>query len=799
MKRYFVFLLWGLLMLPLFTFAKGETDTLGVRKLDETDTLGLGKSDVSNTSIQSKLPAKDTLGSANNSQANSQLNQQKTSPKTDSIGLVESKELEQLNLRRAKLYNLNRSSIPTASSQVEASAAPKSIVGYTNYSAQKPKKTWFKGLRVSGWARIYAFHRDMQSYYNIVPQQGLTLPVNLTIGDGYQQPMMLFRLEANPTAKTYFNYELQFDDRLKTLATTPISSDSLGHLASLYVIFRLQGAVDTRFGKFTMTAGGGANWYRLSPATLWQYQYRDDLFERYAWEPAGHDFARYNANYSTGDIPRDQRFGMQATQGFILEGKDLPLGFEAVGLYGKTQTGGGYQSYLSSTPQNFIGSRISKKISDHKIGVNYFNQYGYSGNQVQYKAVKEVGKDTFYVAANRISNLVTSLDGSFIFKNFSIYTEQGIGSYLSSTYNAGLRADAKAGINNVSRYKRNFGETMFFEITTKKGLTGIPLKFAAYRIDKDVVNLTSSTYNTSVEQAKPNSSVPDAYNIYYYDGMVTDVGQMTNNRQGLSLVGFKDFFNKLKTKFSWGMTQEIVNLAGDTRNGARAAAVNVNDTSATTKSPYSNSITFEHRLNGLTRSRFAFYERFTGPYDRLMSVFRRTYENIVITDLLVDYKKSFSTVDLELKYKLKLFGKEMILNNYANISSVQDHLAALPVVTDQAFLRIFYEEFMAFYAIHSKITLVGFLGGERVMGNKRTEEADANGKLIVDANGRPISSPNGKPINQYGYGFGTGIDYNFNSVASLHLRQRWFSHKDTNFTLDKFKGNEMTIELKIFF
>jgi opacity protein-like surface antigen len=670
----------------------------------------------------------------------------------------------------------------------------------TDFKVSKPKKTWFKNMRYSGYARLFILHRNMQQYYDIPPTQGLTLPVNLTVGDGYQQPLMLIRMEGSPSAKTAFNMELQFDHRLLTKAVAaPVISDSLGRYANIYVIFKLTGEVDTRFGKFSLTAGGGANWMRLSPFTLWGYQYRDDLFDRYPWEPEGHDFSRYNSSYAIGDIPRDQRFGMQATQGFILENQNLPGGFEAKVLYGKTQSGGGFQSYLTRTPQNVFATRLAKKLGSHTIGYNYFNQYEYTANQVAYKVIHRAN-DSVYVEDNRISQVVTTMDGRFNFENFSVYTESGIGSFLSNTYNAGLKKNAKPGVEHVSQYKRNWGETVFLEISTKRQLTYVPLTLSLYRISRHVVNNVSTVQNTSIEQAKSNAQVPDQYYTNYYDGMVTDVGMLANNRQGLNLFAFKDFFNKLKTKLSLGIAQEILNLAGDMRNGARANAIaGSNGADSLTRIPFANSITFEHRLNSVTRSRFGFYQRFTGPYKRLHSIFRHTYENIVITDTMVNYKKSFSTLQFELKYKFRLFGKEIIMTNFNNFSSVQDHWSAIPVFSNKAFLRYFYTEVMAFYAIHPKLTLVGFFGTERVLGNNRTDLADANGNLITDKKGRPVADPNGKPINETGYGFGPGLDYNFTSNASLNIRQRWFSQSDKNFIRDQFKGNEMTIEFKVFF
>ena len=674
----------------------------------------------------------------------------------------------------------------------------KHYIGKSSNTEAGGKRSFFKSMRYSGYARFYPMYRNMTSHYNIPTSyaNGLTVPVNLTADDGYQQPLMLFRFEANPTAKSFFQMELQFDNLLKRNNSLNGNTDTTGKLANLYIILQLQAGVDTKLGHFQIIAGGGVNWYRLSPSTLWQYQFRDDLFDRYPWEPEGHDFSRYNSAYTSGDIPRDQRFGKAASQGFILEGTRLPAGFDAVVIYGKAATSGGYQSYLTQNPMNMVAGRVGKTLGGHKIGWNYFNQFGYTSNTVNYKRVADGhGTDSVYVKDNYNSQEVTTLDGQFNFNNFSIFTELGMGSYLSSSYNAGLKKGVKDGVGNASTYKRKWDETLFMEITTKKGLTLIPLKVSAYRIGANVVNVNSSVYNTSVEQALPNTGVPQNYNITYYDGMVTDIGQLANNRQGINLTASKKV-NKLMVKFDMGMSQEIQNLAGDTRNGARGVNAGAN---ALGLQPYTNSITYEHRLNALSRSRFAFTQRFTGPYGRIQSIYRRTYDNVTITDTDVNYKKSFSSMDLELKYKFQLFGKELIVTNFNIYNSVQDRLSPIPMFSDKAFIRTFYEEFMAFYAFHPKVTLVGFFGMERIWGNQRTELADASGKLITDANGRPIASPNGKAVNQTGYGFGTGLDYNFHTRASLNLRYRHYTYSDKNFTLDKFSGNEIITEFKVFF
>jgi len=167
---------------------------------------------------------------------------------------------------------------------------------------------------------------------------------------------------------------------------------------------------------------------------------------------------------------------------------------------------------------------------------------------------------------------------------------------------------------------------------------------------------------------------------------------------------------------------------------------------------------------------------------------------------------------LELKYKTIVLNRPVIFVNYTQFSSVHDKLTLLPraypvtILTKEhslpdtnTFFQLFYNEFTVFYNVQRRVTLVGLFGYEAALANMRTELADTNGNLITDANGRIIYSSNGKPMHQVDFGYGIGVDYNFHDRASLHVRQRWYNHKDYNFTKDKFAGNELTVELKMFF
>ena len=73
----------------------------------------------------------------------------------------------------------------------------------------------------------------------------------------------------------------------------------------------------------------------------------------------------------------------------------------------------------------------------------------------------------------------------------------------------------------------------------------------------------------------------------------------------------------------------------------------------------------------------------------------------------------YQTLYLNMSYKLKLFGRDLIVTNFNTYNSVTDQgFNPIPTFTDKAFIRTFYEEFMAFYNIHSKVTLVGFVSFE---------------------------------------------------------------------------------------
>ena len=96
---------------------------------------------------------------------------------------------------------------------------------------------------------------------------------------------------------------------------------------------------------------------------------------------------------------------------------------------------------------------------------------------------------------------------------------------------------------------------------------------------------------------------------------------------------------------------------------------------------------------------------------------------------------------------------------------------------------------------YANITVIGVKGGDNTVkgenGGYVNQFGDAAAYLTLNVGG--LSKKVGLSS------FGLGVDYDFTSTGSLHLRHKWFGHKDANFIKDKFKGQETYLELKVFF
>jgi predicted porin len=89
----------------------------------------------------------------------------------------------------------------------------------------------------------------------------------------------------------------------------------------------------------------------------------------------------------------------------------------------------------------------------------------------------------------------------------------------------------------------------------------------------------------------------------------------------------------------------------------------------------------------------------------------------------------------------------------------------------------------AYYHFSEKWVFTNYVGVDRIIANNATK----------------LNTTTQRPKDQTGISFATGFDYYINKNTGLYIRQRWFTNSDKNFSLDRYKGMETTVELKIYF
>lgn len=590
--------------------------------------------------------------------------------------------------------------------------------------ATKNNAVLLNKISVSGFVRFLAIYRNMDTAYSDMESSHRNIsfgdyPVNLSnpVNSASSYPLLNIDIKAKPSANSTVDIGYSFIHNY-----TGRLSDSSKNVTARSNL-NLNGTLVTKAGSFRLAAGGGVLWSSISPLTVSNPEYRDVYYERLPWDWYNNSFQRYNDYYLTSNSVGSERFGNAAMQGFILSGERLPLGLGFTAIYGRSAQSVSFDRLALQYPSMLYAGRVDKQFGPVRIGVNYYNQWGYTDR------------------VNYIDDKTQVITGDIRFKKkgISFYTESGVGRVL----------------NPANTKDWGFAFVTTFDLD--KSLVKIPLQLKLYSVDINVGSLVSSSLNSNPHIISGGYGNDPLYaSAATFVNATQEVGQIANNRTGLSLK-LEKAFGRLNVNLGTAISQENQNLF--------------------------DTITIQHRVNAFSRSRFRPWYQAGGPYGTLKSVWMRTYENIYITDSVTDYKKGFNGLDLTLKYKFRIFNRALIIMNYNNYNSVQPGLSPIPQFSSKAFVKTFYEEFSMFYQLSRRYTLVGFFGVERVMANTRTR----------------LSADNGKPVDQLGTGYGFGIDYDFADNAGIYLRHRWMQHEDKNFVLDQFKGQETTIELKLFF
>ncbi|MBX9852096.1 MAG: hypothetical protein K2X86_10090 [Cytophagaceae bacterium] len=334
--------------------------------------------------------------------------------------------------------------------------------------------------------------------------------------------------------------------------------------------------------------------------------------------------------------------------------------------------------------------------------------------------------------------MIVSTDLRLRLSRFRIFTELGGGKIINPSKNS------------------SWDPAVDFRMEVDKSITKIPVYLQYYQIGLNVVSQESAVMqsNTLTPSGGYQRSWTTDNNLDL--NVLQETGMLANNRRGGSLK-MEEKFGPFKVEIGTSASQELQNV--------------------------NNIITVQHRAFSFTRSRFRPFTNNSGPYQRVSNRNRRSYERIAVTDTVVNYKKGFNTLDLTVKYLVKFLNHDLIFANNNFYGSVSDGFSPIPGFDDKPFIRTFYEEFSMFYLLTKKVVLLGSVSTERVMGNTRTV----------------LSPENNKPMDQTSMGYGVGIDYDFGDRAGLYIRHRWIRQTDKNFMLDKFRGQETQIELKVFF
>jgi len=617
-------------------------------------------------------------------------------------------------------------------------------------------------IRMGGYFRFLGYVRNFQEMYDFdVPNYySGEYPQSTTIGigTGYREPMMMLSISGKANKNVNIGTDLMLN--------SPFNGTFDNNSVAMYLGTNLYSTINTDVGKFGVHAGG-IKWYRQSKLTVWSEEgyLRHSLFERAPYDPLSKEVAdRYSKYYDKGSISQDLRFGNVAFQGVTLTGS---------GIDGPSSSTFSLQSIIGKTQHN-IGEIVSYGKDDYCTGLRINNDIGNGSNFALNYFTSITATDS--VKNNFRQFSIQSLEFNFKLKKLRFTGEGGIGSYESHIT------------------EKESGEVFVINLDIPKEYSWIPFKLQYSRIAPEAVNVNSSFKNTSVVELVHSAKVEegaDATIMTSFGGPINNLGYLANNREGFSLnTEFK--IGDLSVSGGFGFYSELERINGN--------------------------FSYSHKTNGLMLSRIAYFSSGYGPYKQFNSYYRGVFENVNVSDSIyvndstlissgyLDtnglplFDKFYCSSDLHLKYKTRVFGKNLYLFSLLNYNTAQDFFSILPVTNSSAFIRHFSQQFDLCYELNKTTTFVFKYGIERVLGNKYTDIDDTDPYPTDNTWGVTEDYiPSYKPRDQFGNLLGFGFDIKLNEGAYLFLRHAAFHYYDKNFSATNIKGSESTIELKINF
>jgi hypothetical protein len=619
-------------------------------------------------------------------------------------------------------------------------------------------------IRMGGYFRFLGYVRNFQEMYDFdVPNYysgEYPQSTTISIGTGYREPMMMLSISGK--ANKYVNIGTDL------MLNSPFNGAFDNNSVAMYQGTNVYSTINTDVGKFGVHAGG-IKWYRQSKLTVWAEEgyLRYSLFERAPYDPLSKEVGeRYSKYYDKGSISQDLRFGNIAFQGLTVTGS---------GIEGPSSSTFSFQSILGKT-QNNIGELVSFGKDDYATGIRINNDLS-NGSNFAYNYFSSLTA-TDSVKNNYRQFAVNSVEFNFKLNKIRLTGEAGFGSYESNLI------------------EKQIGELLVVNFDIPEEYSIIPFKLQYSKIAAEAVNVNSSFQNTSIVDLVNTTVIEegaDATVLSSFGGPINNLGYLANNREGFSLnTEFK--IGDLSVSGGFGFYSELERINGN--------------------------FSYSHKTNGLMLSRIAYFSSGYGPYKQFNSYYRGVFENVNVSDSIyvndstlissgyLDtnglplFDKFYSSSDLHLKYKTRVFGKNLFLFSLLNYNTAQDFFSILPVTNSSAFIRHFSQQFDLCYELNKTTTFVFKYGIERVLGNKYTDIDDTDpypddDKWDVPENYDYI--PSFKPKDQFGNLLGFGFDIKLNEGAYLFLRHAAFHYYDKNFSATNIKGSESTIELKINF
>lgn len=518
-----------------------------------------------------------------------------------------------------------------------------------------PKKALevLKQINISGYYRFVTNYRHLSEAYPHLA----SVRNNIFVGDDSQIPQLSLNINGSVLKNTSFGTDL--------FMWTPMTGQGASeNVKGLNLGVSLYGKYFSPVGDFNIMAGG-INWYALTPFTFQTNKGYDrySIFERNPWDPNTKTLSdRYSTFYGAGGINQDQRWGQQAFQGVIVEGKNLPKGFSGTFMYGKTQLNGG----LSPLPNNSVGGMIKKEFGTNYISLNTFNNTSFNDSTQQHR----VG-----------FNMVTT-EFKFKAKSFLITGEVGAGRSFDQDTSKG------------------WGEAISLKIS-KTIANKFPLEMHIYRISPRVINNSGAFINSAITQAVVSSTVGAQPILPAVASAMVPIGQLTNNRQGIDFNGQVNI-GRFKSSIGYSNSMEIDNLSSKITYGHPV-----------------NSLVLAHFW------RWDFPSG-VGPYNNLSKIYRSVYETVNLTNVdritgLPTQRKYFNSIEINAKYKARLMKRDLYVYYLGQYSSAQQFLAPLTVFSEKALLRTYYHQLEAYWAITPSVIWCNYVGVERIIANYDTE------------------------------------------------------------------------------